>query len=92
MLFKCSPTWQRVLVAVLRPVCDMVSVAIYLLKGEFALAKATLLAYRDFILLHKTLSAKRKEIRASAIGEADMIYRGSIVLRYILRHRFGKMM
>lgn len=92
MLFKCSPTWQRVLVAVLRPVCDMVSVAIYLLKGEFALAKATLLAYRDFILLHKTLSTKRKEIRASAIGEADMIYRGSIVLRYILRHRFGKMM
>ena len=91
MLFKCSPSWQRALVAVLRPVCDMISVGIYLLKGEFSLAKATLLAYRDFILLHKTLSAKRKEVRSKVKSESEMIYGGSIVLRYLFRRHFGKM-
>ena len=92
MLFKCSPMWQRALVAVLRPACDMVSGVIYLLKGEFSLAGATLQAYIDFFKWHKPLAKKRREVRALARKESRMIYRGSVVLRYIFHKRFGEMM
>lgn len=92
MLFKCSPMWQRALVAVLRPLCDMVSMAIYLLKGEFSLAGATLRAYIDFAKWHGELAVKRNETRKSVKSESEMIYRGSIVLRYIFCRKFGRMM
>ena len=86
MLYRCAPTWQRILVAVVRPLTDMLSVGIYLLKGEFALAKATLKAYSDFFKLHNKLAEQRKQIRQAAIKESSQIYRGSIVIRYM----FGK--
>lgn len=88
MLFKCAPTWQRILVAVARPVADMLSAVIYLLKGEKALAEATLNAYRDFFALHKALAAKRREVRGKCTDESNKIYWGSIVLRYAVGKRF----
>lgn len=92
MLFKCAPTWQRILVAVIRPIADMFSALIYLLRGDKALAKATLEAYRDFLALHGKLNKKRKVVRSSCKTESDRIYRGSIVLRYALgRKTFGNM-
>lgn len=42
MLFKCSPTPQRLLVAVARPVCDMLSALIYIIKGQMPMARAVL--------------------------------------------------
>ena len=88
MLFKCAPTWQRILVAVARPVADMLSALIYFLRGDKALAKATIEAYRDFFALHGDLNKKRKTVRSARKVESDRIYRGSIVLRYALGKKF----
>ncbi len=88
MLFKCAPTWQRILVAVARPVADMLSALIYLLRGDKALAKATVEAYRDFFALHGELNKKRKTVRSACKAESDRIYRGSIVMRYAVGKRF----
>ena len=88
MLFKCAPTWQRILVAVARPMADMLSALIYLLRGDKALAKATVEAYRDFFALHGVLNKKRKAVRSACKAESDRIYRGSIVLRYAVGKRF----
>ena len=93
MLFKCAPTWQRIVVAVVRPVCDILSAVIYLLRGQRAMCKATLLAYRDFLDAHGELNKKRKKIRASRKAESRQIYLGSIVLRYALgKRRCGNLM
>lgn len=92
MLYKCAPTLQRMTVAVLRPLADMLSVIIYLLKGEIKLANATLRAYKDFFAWHKTLSKKRKATRSRVVAESKMIYQGSMVVRYALgRHKFDNM-
>ena len=92
MLYKCAPTGQRLAVAVLRPLADMMSVAIYLLKGQFKLANATLRAYRDFFAWRKELSLKRQAIRSNTKAESGLIYKGSMVLRYMLgRHTFNDM-
>lgn len=88
MLFKCAPTWQRILVAVARPVADMLSALIYLLRGDKALGKATIEAYRDFFALHGELNKKRKAVRSACKAESDRIYRGSIVMRYVVGKRF----
>ena len=88
MLFKCAPTWQRILVAVARPVADMLSALIYFLRGDKALAKATIEAYRDFLALHGELNKKRKAVRLTCKAESERIYRGSIVLRYALGNKF----
>ena len=92
MLYRCAPTWQRLLVAVVRPLTDMLSAVIYLLKGEMPLVKATLKAYGDFIKMHKKLSSERKIIRSSAKKESSQIYRNSIVIRYMMgRRTFGSL-
>ena len=88
MLFKCAPTWQRIMDAVARPVADMLSALIYLLRGDKALAKATVEAYRDFFALHGELNKKRKAVRSACKAESDRIYRGSIVMRYAVGKRF----
>ena len=92
MLYKCAPTGQRLAVTILRPLADVMSVAIYLLKGQFKLASATLRAYRYFFAWRKELSLKRKAIRSNAKTESGLIYKGSMVLRYMLgRHTFNDM-
>ena len=65
MLFKCAPTPQRLLVAVARPIADMLSALLYFVRGDKALAKATLEAYRDFMALHGALNKKRRAVRSS---------------------------
>lgn len=93
MMFKCAPTPQRLLVAVARPLCDMVSALIYIIKGQMPLARATLRAYRDFMAWHGILAEKRRQIRGAARAESKSIYRGSIVIRYAFGRRlFGDLM
>ena len=90
MLFKCAPMPQRMLAAAVRPAADMLSVIIYMVKGDFALAAATLRAYRDFLAMHRTLAAKRRAVRSNVRTEARHIYRSSIILRYMTgRRTFG---
>ena len=92
MLFKCAPIPQRMLAAAVRPAADMLSVIIYMVKGDFALAAATLRAYRDFLAMHRTLAAKRRAVRGNVRTEARHIYRSSIILRYMAGCRtFGDM-
>ena len=93
MLFKCAPTWQRCLVAVVRPIADAMSALVYLLKGERENARATWHAYKEFFLRHKELAAKRKAVRGCVKSESRTIYRGSIILRYALGGRkFGDLL
>lgn len=93
MLYKCAPTWQRIMVAVARPVCDMMAVVLYLVRGEREQAKATLRAYRDFLDMHGELNRKRVTTRSTCKAESKRIYHGSIVLRYALGKKiFGDMM
>ncbi len=81
MLYKCAPTGQRVLVAIVRPLLDLAAAFSYLAKGEWGNFVAAIKAYRDFAAWHKSLSAKRRSIRGARTSEARHIYRGSIVLR-----------
>jgi GT2 family glycosyltransferase len=92
MLFKCAPTWQRCLVAVMRPVADTMAAVVYLAKGQTALAKAVWQAYKEFFLRHGELSRKRKAVRQKIKAESRTIYKGSIILRYALGvKKFGNL-
>ena len=82
MLYRCAPTSQRLLVAVVRPMLDFAAFLVYLLQGKSKSARAVFQAWRDFLRWHPRLKAERKIIRANVKREAPVYY-GSIVLRYI---------
>ena len=86
MLYRCASPSQRVLVAVVRPALDFAAFVVYLLQGKKQSAKAVWQAWRDFLRWHGRLSAERKAIRSNVKREAP-IYKGSIVLRYLLGRR-----
>ena len=81
MLYRCTPTSQRLLVAVVRPMLDFAAFLVYLLQGKSKSARAVFQAWRDFLRWHPRLKAERKTIRANVKREAPVYY-GSIVLRY----------
>ncbi len=86
MLYRCAPTAQRLLVAVVRPALDFAAFLLYALQGKRQSAKAVWQAWRDFLCWHKRLSAERRQIRRNVKREAP-IYCGSIILRYLLGRR-----
>ena len=86
MLYRCAPTAQRLLVAVVRPALDFAAFLLYALQGKRQSAKAVWQAWRDFLCWHKRLSAERRQIRSNVKREAP-IYCGSIILRYLLGRR-----
>ena len=93
MLYKCSSPGQRILVAVVRPVLDLLAALSYLVQGRADNFRAVFRAWRDFLRWHGALAEKRRAIRSSRKTEARHIYRGSIVVRYMLGGRtFGKLM
>lgn len=93
MLYKCSTPVQRLLVAVVRPVLDLLAALSYLAQGRADNFRAVFRAWRDFLRWHGKLAEKRRAIRSARKAEAQHIYRGSIVLRYLLGGRtFGRMM
>uniref|UniRef100_UPI004055DCB1 glycosyltransferase family 2 protein n=1 Tax=Alistipes sp. TaxID=1872444 RepID=UPI004055DCB1 len=83
MLYRCAPTAQRLLVAVVRPGLDFLAALSYLVQGKRQSARAVWQAWRDFLRWHRRLSAERKQIRRNVKREAPVYY-GSIVLRYLL--------
>lgn len=92
MLFRCASPAQRALVAVVRPMLDLMAAMGYMVQGKTKSAKAVWSAWCDFIRWHKRLSAERKAIRANVKREAP-IYYGSVVLRYMFGKRvFNDMM
>ena len=93
MLYKCSSPGQRALVAVARPVLDLLAALSYLAQGRADNFRAVFRAWRDFLRWHGALAEKRRAIRSSRKAEARHIYRGSIVVRYMLGGRtFGQLM
>ncbi len=86
MIFKCAPTPQRIVCAVVRPFLDGVAALSYLLKGRWRSAWAVAEAWWQFIGWHKSLSSKRVATRRNRKAESTQIYRGSILLAAI----FGK--
>lgn len=93
MLYKCAPPVQRAVVAVLRPGLDLCAALSYLLQGRMDLFCAVGRAWRDFIRMHGALAQARRRVRTQRVAEARQLYRGSVVLRYLVGlHRFDKMM
>ena len=93
MLYRCAPPVQRTVVAVVRPLLDALAALSYLAGGNTGGFRAVFAAWRDFIKWHPRLSCERRAIRAAARRESPYIYKGSILLRYLLGwHRFDKMM
>lgn len=94
MLYKCSTSYQRFWVAILRPFLDFLAAISYLLQGHYKNAWAVARAWKTFLEWHPRLKRQRKEIQRGkqTIGNQN-IYRGSIVLRYMFgRKIFDKMM
>lgn len=93
MLYKCAPAGQRALVAVVRPVLDLLAALSYLGSGNAAGFCAVGRAWAEFIGAHGALAAKRRAVRSSCRRESGEIYRGSILLRYIFGlRRFGRLL
>lgn len=94
MLYKCASSVQRAVVAVARPVLDLLAALSYLAQGRGDNFRAVFRAWRDFLKWHPDLRRKRKSIRNYRKGSAaGKIYRGSVLLRYLAgRRTFGRMM
>lgn len=93
MLFRCATPMQRLVVALVRPALDLAAALSYALKGDKEGTRAVFAAWRDFIRWHHRLAAERRQIRGGAKCESRYIYKGMIVLRYLLGKReFEKMM
>ncbi|MFI3258700.1 MAG: glycosyltransferase family 2 protein [Rikenellaceae bacterium] len=80
MLYRCAPTHQRIVVALLRPLLDLAAAFSYLIGGKFRSALAVFEAWRDFISWHSHLNAQRRKIRNLVVAESRYIYKGSILL------------
>ncbi len=87
MLYKCAPTWQRIVVALVRPLLDFAAALSYLLQGQWGNFKAVIKAYIKFIAWHPRLQRKRHAIQSSKRSDSRYIYRGSIILRSIFKSR-----
>ena len=95
MLYRCATPGQRVVVAVVRPLLDIVAALSYAAKGNFRGAWAVARAYGDFMRWHRRLAKERQAIRSAAVRKERLstIYCGSIVLRYIFgKRKFEKLM
>ncbi len=92
MLYKCSSPTQRAIVAVVRPILDILAAISYLVEGRPDSFCAVFRAYATFIKWHPQLNKKRKACRHGVLQEPIHIYMGSIVLKYLLGIRnFSKL-
>ena len=91
MLFKCASPMQRAVVAVVRPMTDMLEALVNLVTLHPHCAWAIVRAWGEFIAWHGTLSRKRKAVVRTK--KVNNIYRHSIILRYLFGKRtFNNMM
>ncbi len=93
MLYKCTPPAQRIMVATIRPVLDLLAAVSYLVEGRAKSFWAVFRAYATFIKWHGMLRKKREACRENVVSESQHIYMGSVVLRYFLGCRkFSKLL
>ena len=92
MLYRCASPMQRAVVAVVRPLTDLAAAMSYIAKGDTKAFKAVFAAWGDFIRWHSRLSKERKAIRSTVKQESKHIYKGVIVLSYLIgRRKFDKL-
>lgn len=94
MLYKNLPDGKMQLVIFARILLNRLSAAGYLLKGRRADYEAVSRAHRDFwAMRQEEWKEKRRYIRSTRTALPVMIYRGSIILRYLFgKRRFGNLM
>ena len=93
MLFKNMPAGYLWWVLPLRLVLDGVTAATYAMRGRWRHVAAVWQAHCGFYRQTGSLRAKRREIRRNRPPLPATVYRGSIVIRYMLgRRSFGDMM
>lgn len=91
MLYKCSTPCQRMVVAVVRPLTDMVEALVNIVMLRPRRAWAVVRAWGSFIAMHGELSRKRRAIKDHR--SLNTIYHFSVIVRYIFGHRhFNNMM
>lgn len=91
MLMKCASPMQRAVVAVVRPMTDMLEAVVNIFTLHPHRAWAIVRAWRDFLLWHKILARKRRAVVRKK--EVRGVYRFSIVVRYLCGCRkFNDMM
>ena len=75
-----------------RMVLDGGSALVYLLTGKMEYFKAVWNAHQDFRKMRREyLSVERKRVQSRVVAQPEGIYRGSILLRYLLgKRRFGE--
>ncbi len=86
MIYRCAPTSQRIVVAVVRPMLDLLAALSYLVQGRWRSSLAVGQAWWQFLKMHKNLATQRCEIRGTRTTESKYIYRGSMLLLAL----FGK--
>lgn len=98
MLYKNLPSCRLWYVMPLRMCFDGLSAAVYLLQGRLTLVKQVWRAHMDFYKALRSLRVKRRLIHANTSPDLykqifEVIYHGSIVMRYYVGKRnFGNMM
>ncbi len=93
MLYKNLAPGHLGVTLFVRMVLDGLSALVYLLQGRPAFLKAVWRAHADFRRRRPQLREARRGIQAQALARPQGVYRGSVLLRYVLgRKKFGKMM
>ena len=94
MLYKCSSSGQRLLVAVLRPALDLLAALSYLAQGRADNFRAVFRAWRDFSKWHPSLAKKkRRAIQSARASPKPDLSIAARSLRYLLGGRtFGRLM
>ena len=98
MLYKNLPSGRLWYVMPLRMCFDGLSAAVYLLQGRLTLVKQVWRAHMDFYKALRSLRIKRRLIHANTSPDLykqifEVIYHGSIVMRYYVgKRKFGNMM
>lgn len=91
MLYKCSTTQQRIVVAVIRPFTDLAEAVTQLIMLHPHRAWAIARAWWSFLKWHVTLAAKRKAVQRKK--RVSGVYGFSIIVRYLCGwHTFKRMM
>ena len=89
MLYKNLEAPRRAVIIGVRLILDGASAAVYMLSGKWEFVKAVWRAHRDFFARRENLRGKR----TPSVAQPQGVYRGSIVLRYLLGKRtFDNMM
>lgn len=88
MLYKNLPKGEKRVTLLARMALDAGSALVYLLQGRTSFFMSVWDAHMEFYRWRADLRKSRKQIQSSATTRVTTIYRGSILLQYILGKRY----